>query len=485
MARLLRIPEVAAGSTDAVLTSWLLAENVPYQAADLIATLETAKAVVDIEADEDGVILRRLVGEGTNVEVGQPIAVIGQPGELAGDIEELLRAQTGAEAARSAGVPASPAVVAPAGDPASTGTPDSAGGLIPSGDPDPASVAANGGNGLDPRRGLEEAARIFISPLARRMAREGGLDLQAITGTGPGGRIMRRDVEEALRAVSTASVVAPGELSGAPAATPAPSPAAPVPSPAAPVLSAAAPAPPASASAPPPAGTREAARYTAVPHSRVRQATASRLTESKQSVPHFYVSGNARAAKLLLLRAELNDGSSAARVSVNDLVIKAAARAHQLVPAMNVIWTPDALHSFDSVDVGVAIASPRGLVTPVVRSVERQTISALAAMIADLVERARAGRLQQRELEGGTICVTNLGMFGVEQFSAIINPPQSSILAVGAVHDAPIVKHGKLRVGKVMHVTLSADHRAVDGTTAAEWMRAFVALVEHPAQILA
>jgi pyruvate dehydrogenase E2 component (dihydrolipoamide acetyltransferase) len=463
MARLLRIPEVATGSTDAVLTTWSLAENVPYRAADVIATLETAKAVVDIEADEDGVILRRLVGEGTNVEAGQPIAVIGQPGERAGDIDELLRTQTGAEPAGSAGVPASPAVVAPDGSRASTGAPGSPDGLVPSGDLDPASVAANGGNGQGPSRELQEVARIFISPLARRMAREGGLDLQAITGTGPGGRIMRRDVEEALRAVSTASVAHAGGVSVTPAAAPAPS----------------------GSPAPPPAGARESARYTAVPHSRVRQAIASRLTESKQTVPHFYVSGSVRADKLLRLRAELNDGSSAARVSVNDLVIKAAARAHQLVPAMNVIWTPDALHSFDSVDVGVAIASPRGLVTPVVRSVERQAISALAAMVADLVERARSGRLQQRELEGGTTCVSNLGMFGVEQFSAIINPPQSSILAVGAVHDAPVVKHGKLRVGTVMHVTLSADHRAIDGATAAEWMKAFVALIEHPAQILA
>jgi pyruvate dehydrogenase E2 component (dihydrolipoamide acetyltransferase) len=473
MARLLRIPEVATGSTDAVLTTWSLAENVPYQAADVIATLETAKAVVDIEADEDGVILRRLVGEGTNVEAGQPIAVIGQPGELAADIEELLRTQTGAGAAGSAGIPASPAVATPAGNPAATGAPGSAGGLIPSGDPEPASAAANGGNGVDPRRGLQEAARIFISPLARRLARDGGLDLQAITGTGPGGRIMRRDVEEALRAVSTESVAHVGEASPTPAAALAPS-AAPVPS-----------AQAAAAPAPAPAGAEEAARYTAVPHTRVRQAIASRLAESKQSVPHFYVSGSLRADRLLRLRAELNDGSSAARVSVNDLVIKAVARAHQLVPAMNVIWTPDALHSFDSVDIGVAIASPRGLVSPVVRSVERQSISALAATVADVIERARIGRLQQRELDGGTTCVTNLGMFGVEQFSAIINPPQSSILAVGAVHDAPVVKHGKLRVGKSMCVTLSADHRAVDGTTAAEWMRAFVALVEHPAQILA
>jgi pyruvate dehydrogenase E2 component (dihydrolipoamide acetyltransferase) len=209
------------------------------------------------------------------------------------------------------------------------------------------------------------------------------------------------------------------------------------------------------------------------------------MTESKQTVPHFYVAGSARADKLVQLRAELNDGPGSVRVSVNDLVIKAVARAHQLVPAMNVIWTPEALLCYHAVDIGVAIASPRGLVTPVLRSVEQASVSTLAAAVADLADRAASGRLQQRELEGGTTCVSNLGMFGVEEFGAIINPPQSSILAVGAVHDAPVVERGELRVGSVLRVTLSADHRAVDGTTAAEWMKAFVGLIEHPVQVLA
>lgn len=234
-----------------------------------------------------------------------------------------------------------------------------------------------------------------------------------------------------------------------------------------------------------PAGSHRPAVSTAMPHSRVRTAIAARLTESKQTVPHFYLTGTARAGKLLRLRAELNEDSSAVRVSVNDLVVKAVARAHQLVPDMNVTWTPEAMLSYDSVDVGIAIASPRGLVTPVLRAVEQLTISALAASAADLVARAGAGRLQQWELEGGAISVTNLGMFGVEQFSAIINPPQSAILAVGAVHDAPVVTKGKLRAGSVVRLTLSADHRAVDGTTAAEWMRAVTGIIEHPVRILA
>jgi pyruvate dehydrogenase E2 component (dihydrolipoamide acetyltransferase) len=330
------------------------------------------------------------------------------------------------------------------------------------------------GNGPGPAIAQPNAdGRIFISPLARRLAREGDLDLRVIAGTGPNGRIMRRDVEQAIRAGSSApSVIAPAAIAPvviAPADT----------------GRAAGPAAPSTSASRPPAGSSEPARYTAVPHSRVRQAIASRMTESKQTVPHFYVAGSARADRLVRLRAELNDGPGAARVSVNDLVIKAVARAHVLVPAMNVIWTPDALLCFEEVDVGVAIASPRGLVTPVLRSVEQASVSVLAATVADLADRAASGRLQQRELEGGTTCVSNLGMFGVEEFSAIINPPQSSILAVGAVHDASVVEQGELRVGAVLRMTLSADHRAVDGTTAAEWMKALVGLIEHPVQILA
>ena len=410
MPHLLRVPEIAAGTTEAVLATWPVPENSPYSAADVIATVETAKAVIDIEAEESGVILRRLVLEGADVTVGQPIALIGAPGESAENLEDELRAQ---------GI-----------------TPDTlaAGGLAPAAlAPAPPAEAATA-------NGVPE--RVLISPLARRLARAADLDVRVITGTGPNGRIMRRDVERAVGTVTPE--VQPG----------------------------------------PPAPVSPSTDYQEVPQSRVRQTIASRLAMSKQTVPHFYVSGTARADKLLRLRAELNEGASGVRISLNDLVIKAAARAHQLVPAMNVIWTPDAVRSFTSVDVGVAIASPRGLVTPVLRSVDRSGIAAISAAMSDLVERAGSGRLTPRELDGGTITVTNLGMFGTESFAAIINPPQSSILAVGAVHRAPVVKQNKLVVGSILEVTLSVDHRAVDGATAAEWMRAFVAAIQHPAKIL-
>jgi pyruvate dehydrogenase E2 component (dihydrolipoamide acetyltransferase) len=467
MARLLRIPQISAGATEAVLAGWPVAENVPYAAADVIATVETAKAVIDIEAEEDGVILRRLVGEGATVEVGQPIAVIGVPGEPAEAIEDMLRASGvsvsvpgPATVAVTGPVPVNPVPVNPV--PASA---VSASAVAASTVPASTVLAKTDvtGNGVGPAIVQpHETGRIFISPLARRLAREGNLDVSVIAGTGPNGRIMRRDVEQAIRAGRPAPAdTVPAETAPADAV---------LAETGRPAALAAQPAP---------------SRFTAVPHSRVRQAIASRMTESKQTVPHFYVAGSVRAGKLVELRAELNDGPGSVRVSVNDLVIKAVARAHQLVPAMNVIWTPEALLCYESVDIGVAIASPRGLVTPVLRSVEQASVSAIAAAARDLADRAAAGRLQQRELEGGTTCVSNLGMFGVEQFSAIINPPQSSILAVGAVHDAPVVEHGELRVGSVLRVTLSADHRAVDGTTAAEWMKAFTGLMEHPVQILA
>jgi len=423
MAHLLRVPEIAAGTTEAVLATWPVAENSPYSATDVIATVETAKAVIDIEAEENGVILRCLVPEGAGVAVGQPIALIGAPGESAANVEDELRAQGITPAASAPDAARSPA--APAGRHA---------------------ASANGA-----------PERIFISPIARRLARAADLDLRDISGTGPNGRIMRRDVDQAVRAVAADQAEAPPQLPQVPQV---------------------APGPPAAVIRPASADYRE------IPHSRARRAIASRLTESKQTVPHFYLSGRARAGRLLRLRAELNEGASPVRISLNDLVIKAVARAHQLVPAMNVVWTPDAVRSFTSVDVGVAIASPRGLVTPVLRAVDRSGIAAIAAATSDLVERAASGRLAPRELEGGTTTVTNLGMFGTESFAAIINPPQSSILAVGAVHRAPVVKKGKLAVGSVMEVTLSVDHRAVDGSTAAEWMRAFVATIQHPAQIL-
>lgn len=410
MAELLRMPEIAANTTEAVLSSWPLAENAAFSRDDVIATVETAKAVVDVAAEADGVLLRMLVQPGAEVEVGAPIALIGAPGEQVADLDAAL-----ADLGVDAGVTAERGV-----DPIDV--PETA----PSEDPVPA--PSNG------------HSRVFASPLARRLARDAGLSIDQLTGTGPNGRILRRDVEQAQTAPSGAAAV--------------------------------------------PQGQAQPAAFTDVPHTKLRRLIAARLTESTRTAPHFYLRGSARVDRLLGLRAELNDGAQV-RVSVNDLVVKAVAQAHLLVPAMNVTWGEDAVRSYSGVDVAVAVTTDHGLVTPVLRAVEQMTVSAVARATQDVVERARTGRLQQHELEGGSISVTNLGMYGTEEFAAIINPPHASILAVGAAREEPVVVDGALQVGQVMRVTLSVDHRPVDGVVAAQWMRAFVDLLEHPARILA
>jgi len=226
------------------------------------------------------------------------------------------------------------------------------------------------------------------------------------------------------------------------------------------------------------------ATYEDIPHTRMRRSIADRLTQSVRVAPHFFVSGTARVDALLERRTRLN-GYGRETVTINDLVVLGAAHAHVLVPAMNVLWMPDAVRRFSGVDVAVAVRTDRGLVTPVLRGVDRMTVSAVAAAGRDLVSRARSGRLLEDELVGGTLTVTNLGALGTEAFTAIINPPQSTILAVGAAREEPVVGAGTLEVGPVIHVTLSVDHRPIDGAVAAEWMAAFLTLLEEPLRILA
>lgn len=424
MPRLLRMPEVAAGATEAVLAEWIVAERGEFAAADTLATVETDKAMVDVEAEDPGVVLKTLVAPGAHVEVGAPIAVLGQPGEVVADIGAVL-ADLGVAAAAATPVrSATPAPASAAPAPSAAAAP-------------PVSAAGNG--------------RVFASPLARKIARQSGVPVETITGTGPGGRILRRDVEAAIAASPAAPPVA---------APPAPAPVAPV-------------------------TGAEAASGGDIPHSRQRRAIAARLTESKQTAPHFYLRATVRAGPLVALRAEINTGlGDGARVSLNDLVVKAVAVAHQRVPEMNVIWTPDAVRTFAAVDVAVAVATDRGLVTPVLRDVTALTISQVAARTRDLATRARDGRLRQDELDGGTITVTNLGMYGVAEFAAIINPPQAAILAVGAVRDEPVVEDGAVVPGQVLTVTLSVDHRPVDGVIAARWLAVFSELLENPLRVL-
>lgn len=428
MARVLRMPGVSANATEAVLAEWLVAESVAFAAADALATVETDKALVDVEADAAGVVLKTLVAAGSQVEVGAPIAVLGAVGEQVDDLDAVLR---------ELGVAQSSAVVVPErrdvpDQPVERAEPDvDPGSGVPVAEP--VHVTTNG--------------RVFASPLARRMARDAGLAIEDIPGTGPRHRVLRRDVESLLahrRATSEpVPVAAPAPATGS-------------------------------------------AAYEDVPHSRLRRAVAARLVESKQQAPHFYVRATVRVERLVALRAELNEAlDGEVKVSLNDLVVKSVAIAHERVPELNVTWTDDAVRRWSVADIAVAVATDRGLVTPVVRDVGGRSVAQVAAAVQDLAGRAREGRLRQEELEGGSITVSNLGMFGVEEFAAIINPPHAAILAVGAVREEPVVEDGVVVPGAVMSLTLSVDHRPADGTVAARWMRELTGVLERPLRLLA
>jgi pyruvate dehydrogenase E2 component (dihydrolipoamide acetyltransferase) len=434
MPRLFTMPEVATGAEEATLSAWGLKEGAEFAAESVIATVETDKAVVDVETETAGVLLRQLVEAGSSVAVGAPIALLADAGELVLDIDAaLVTVGVGAKSANEA---------------------------------DSAAAASSRAFAVHDDNGppTVDSPRIFISPLARKLAAQAGLDARLITGTGPNGRIRRRDVDAALEARKPATT-GPTEA-------------------AAPLSQNAPPVPlvPATEVAP---GVWPVGESTEVPHSRMRRAIARRLTDSQSSVPHFYVKGTANVDRLLALRAELNDGA-AVRVSVNDLVVKAVARALIEVPEMNVTWGDDAVRRHDSADVAVAVATDSGLVTPVLRAVERLSITQVAEAVRRYATLAREGALRQDELEGGSFTVSNLGMYGTQEFAGIINPPHSGLLAVGAARREPVVStEGQLAVAQVLHVTLSADHRPVDGVVGARWMQVFVRLLEQPSRIIA
>jgi pyruvate dehydrogenase E2 component (dihydrolipoamide acetyltransferase) len=441
MATILRMPEVLANTTHAVLETWSVAEGDTVTTGDLLAEIETEKALVELNAEADGILYRQLVASGDDVEVGAPIAVLAQAGETGIDIPALLGGEAAAPAERERTEP-EPAEQMPAASDAIV----AAGVAAASTKPAAATAVATTLNS-DAEQSPVDGARRFASPLVRRMARERQLDLSALSGTGPGGRIVRRDVEAFL------------------ASRPAPEPA----RPAQPAREESAPSRPAASGTP----------YIEVPHTRMRQAIARRLSESKSTVPHFYLTADCRVDALLELRKQIN-ASSPVKISVNDFVVKAVAAAFTTVPEANVTWTDAAMRQYSQVDISIAVATDGGLVTPVLRNVAARSLSGVSAGIAELAQRARAGRLRQDELEGGSFAVTNLGMFGTREFSAILNPPQSGILAVGAAQPQPVVDHGELVVGTVMRCTLSVDHRAIDGVLAARWLAAFTSYVENP-----
>ncbi len=421
MARILRMPEVLANATEAVIAAWLVEEGMPFSTGTALAEIETEKALVELAAEEDGILGRHLVKVGDPTAVGAPIAVLIDAEET----QDQVDAQLHILLAEVAGTEVSGAAVGPAAELPAQLTPEK----TPQPTPEPAAADA----------------RLFSSPLARRVAREHGVDPRTVAGSGPGGRIIRRDVEAAIRSSRTASA-APAASAGE--KTPAP-----------------------------PSG------YTVIPHTGMRRAIARRLTESKSTVPHFYLSTACRVDDLLALRRQLGE-VSAVKISVNDLVVKAAAGAFHDIPDANVTWSDEGLRRYDQVDIAVAVATDGGLLTPVARAVDRLGLVDLATAIGELVARARSGRLRQDELEGGSFAVTNLGMYGTTEFAAILNPPQSGILAVGAARQEATVIDGELTVATMMHCTVSVDHRAVDGALAAQWLAAFTYRMEHPVSML-
>jgi pyruvate dehydrogenase E2 component (dihydrolipoamide acetyltransferase) len=400
-----------ANAVEAVVSAWTISEGAEFVTGDTIAEVETEKALVDLPAEQDGILGRILAKPGESTEVGAPIAVIISRGETEADIDAALE-KLDIPAARPS------AVSEPAASPAAAVSDEVQG---------------------------PETARIFASPIARVKAREAGLDLSGVAGSGPNGRIVRADIEAALARPTIA-----------------------VPAPTAPTA---------------PSGAAAGARYTAIPHTGMRKAIARRLTESKSTVPHFYLTTDCRVDELLAIRARVNE-SSPIKISVNDFVVKAAAAAFADVPAANVTWTDTHLRLWDAVDIAIAVATDGGLLTPVLRGVGNLTLSEIASGISELAGRARAGRLRQDELEGGSFSVSNLGMYGTREFSAILNPPQSGILAIGAATPQPVVVDGQIVAATVMRCTLSVDHRAVDGALAAQWLAAFTARIENPLSIL-
>ena len=412
------MPALSPTMTDGTLARWLVKEGDSVKSGDVIAEIETDKATMEVEALDDGVVAKLAVAEGTqNVAVNAVIAVLAEDGE---SVDDALAAVAAAPAAatpipQQADVPAAP--VAPVQtspvQPVATSAP---------------TTATN---------------RVFASPLARRIAADAGLDLARLSGTGPHGRIIRADVEEAISAGPVRQAVSP---------------------------------PPASASQ---------AEERFVPHNAMRRVIAERLQQSKQTAPHFYLTVDCEIDNLLAARKALNEAAEdGVKISVNDMVVKAAAAALMAEPDVNGYFEAEGCRYFSSADICVAVAVDGGLVTPVLHHVESLGLAEISRKTADLASRARSGTLDPSEYAGGSFTISNLGMFGIREFAAVINPPQSAILAVGAGEQRPVVKNGELAVATVMSVTLSADHRIVDGALGAKWLQAFKRAIEQPVTML-
>jgi pyruvate dehydrogenase E2 component (dihydrolipoamide acetyltransferase) len=432
------------------LAKWLKKEGDKVKSGDVIAEIETDKATMEVEAIDEGTLAKIVVPEGTqDVPVNDIIAV------LAGDGEDVKSAGAGAAASPPKPAPAQ----VPAAKPAAAATPAPASEAKAPAAAQPAPVApkqtAPQANGHD---------RTFSSPLARRLAKEAGIELARINGSGPHGRVIARDVEEAKS----------GKGLKAPAAAPS-----------------AAPSIAPSMSDQQIRALFEDGSYEVIPHDGMRRTIAQRLTASVQTIPHFYLTMDCNIGKLLEAREEINagapkdkDGKPAYKLSVNDFVIKALAVALQRIPNANVSWTESGMLRHKHSDIGVAVAMPGGLITPIIRKAEEKSLSVISSQMKDFAARARARKLKPEEYQGGTTAVSNLGMYGIKDFTAVINPPHATILAVGTGEERAIVKNGKIEAAQIMSVTLSCDHRAVDGALGAELIGAFKLLIENPVMMM-
>ncbi len=431
------------------LAKWLKKEGEAVKTGDVIAEIETDKATMEYEAVDDGTLAKIVVPEGTqDVPVNSLIAV------LAGEGEDVKAAAAGAGKAQAA--PPPPKAAEPAAKPAAEPPKAAAPASKPQqAAPAPASPAPQ-----------QSGARVFSSPLARRLAKEAGIDLSRVSGSGPHGRVVARDIDAAKSGKGRAPAApAIGGPAGAPSA---------------PIMS-----------DQQVLSLFDEGSYDLVPHDGMRRTIAQRLTAAAQSMPVFYLTVDCDIGRLMTAREEINaaapktaDSKPAYKLSVNDFVVKALALALQRVPQANVSWTEAALVKHHHSDIGVAVALPFGLITPIVRQAELKSLSAISNEMRDLAERARGKKLKPNEYQGGNSSVSNLGMYGIKEFTAVINPPQSTILAVGTGEERPVARGGKLEVATMMSVTLACDHRAIDGAVGAQLIGAFKLLIENPVMMV-
>ncbi len=459
MAQILGLPKLSPTMEEGVLVRWTKKEGDKVSPGDLIAEVETDKANMDFNVEDEGVLLKLLVKEGETVKLGAPVAIIGTAGE---DVSALV-----AQASAGGAAPTPAAAPAPKPAPKAKPEPEAKPAATPAARAEPKSPAQPAPAQPAP---APAGGKLIASPLAKSLAIELGIDLRTLTGSGPGGRIVERDVKAAA------------EDGGVAAKTEAPT------DDAEPARDA--------GTAPEPRSSRETAiavrnprqmvpdqegDYTDVPTSNMRRRIATRLTEASRDIPQFYLMRTFDIAPLLGFRERLNALlGDKGKVSVNDLIIKAVALALRRVPECNASWEGEAIRHHHRVHVGVAVAIEDGLVTPVVRDADQKGIGSIAAEVRDLADRAKRRALKGPEITGSTFTVSNLGMFSIERFTAILNPPEAGILAIGGTVEVPVVKDGLVTVGKRMTVTMTCDHRVIDGALGARWLAAFVDLAEHP-----